>query len=168
MNKFMTFNDFLKSKLNEDVGAVAADSTSNVNVTGNNIATDEPVGRAGPVLKRDRLRMPQIKSELYNEFVSDLTLNEIKIKEEVLIAKSKLVPSQNELNTDKVNSLKSTKISGTKLKPILVSNDNVVVDGHHRWAAYDDNEDVISNLIDMKFDDLYEFLQNKPYVINEK
>lgn len=46
-------------------------------------------------------------------------------------------PSQNEINEDRVDDvikdIKSGKISKA---PIVISEDNYIVDGHHRWAAY--------------------------------
>jgi hypothetical protein len=48
-----------------------------------------------------------------------------------------LKPSQNEINRKIVKKVvKTLKASPTKgQKPIVVSKDNFVVDGHHRWAA---------------------------------
>jgi ParB-like chromosome segregation protein Spo0J len=48
-----------------------------------------------------------------------------------------LKPSQNEINRKIVKKVvKTLKASSAKgQKPIVVSKDNFVVDGHHRWAA---------------------------------
>uniref|UniRef100_A0A6C0K046 Uncharacterized protein n=1 Tax=viral metagenome TaxID=1070528 RepID=A0A6C0K046_9ZZZZ len=44
-----------------------------------------------------------------------------------------LKPSQNEINGEIVNKIIKTK--KTHNNPLVVSEDNYIVDGHHRWAA---------------------------------
>jgi len=54
------------------------------------------------------------------------------------MAMAVLKPSQNEINSERVNSIiediKKRKISHKN--PVVVSEDGYIVDGHHRWAAY--------------------------------
>jgi len=44
-----------------------------------------------------------------------------------------LKPSQNEINGEIVNKIIKTK--QTHNNPLVISEDNYIVDGHHRWAA---------------------------------
>ena len=47
---------------------------------------------------------------------------------------SDMKPSQKTLEVEKVEDMAKT-IDPKKMKPIVVSEDGHVVDGHHRWAA---------------------------------
>lgn len=88
------------------------------------------IPNTGLGLKRDEL--PQIPSNSKDFFLF------LKEKCGVLTQKQKicaneLAPSQDEFNIEKVKSIIDTKsINGD---PIIVSNDNYVLDGHHRWLA---------------------------------
>ena len=77
--------------------------------------------------------MPQIKSILVMEFLRELTDNGITC-EEVMIPAVQLSPSQAELHEENIASLIAAN-NGSLDKPLLVSEDMYVLDGHHRWAA---------------------------------
>lgn len=47
-----------------------------------------------------------------------------------------LRPSQKEINRKRINGLIKDGILNKINVPIIVSGDNYIVDGHHRWAAY--------------------------------
>lgn len=84
-----------------------------------------------------RKEMPQIKGNLTDDFLYYLdSLNILyqRKKLKILTLKS----SQNELDINKIIPLaKELSINGMrKNKPIIVSNDNYVLDGHHRFAAW--------------------------------
>jgi hypothetical protein len=49
---------------------------------------------------------------------------------------SQLRPSQKEINRKRIDGLIKDGILDKVNVPIIVSKDNYVVDGHHRWAAY--------------------------------
>ena len=113
-----------------------------------------------------RINMPQITKNLYNEFISDLSIKNIN-HTKLSIKKSELQPTQHEFNNDKVNSIRADMNNGKYTHtPLLVSNDNCIVDGHHRWAAHNDSSDIGVHQVDLSFEALYDFLQNKPYVLN--
>lgn len=145
----MKFNDFLNmSKLNEE------DSSGN---NTSSIATND---------LKPRMQMPQITKPLYREFTNDLELNGHSIRSDN-IKVSLLNPTQSEFNQDKINSIKTKmKDKDHKIEPIIISKDNKIVDGHHRWAAMHRDSKIPVTQINMKFDDLYKFLQNKAYVVN--
>jgi len=76
-----------------------------------------------------RADMPQIKSTLREEFLvwSGLSYSRK--------AMDNLMPSQGEMSEDNILALMGKPEQ--LLKPILVSVDGYVLDGHHRWAACD-------------------------------
>lgn len=51
-------------------------------------------------------------------------------------AAGELRPSQKEISRERVESLINENILGKVNVPILISGDDYVIDGHHRWAAY--------------------------------
>jgi hypothetical protein len=71
--------------------------------------------------------MPQIESNKINSF---LKLHGID-KKIVHRNTNELKPTQSQFNTEKVQSMNDDG----KALPILISNDDYVLDGHHRWLA---------------------------------
>lgn len=124
--------------------------------------TNTTQGMASPDLviggmKRDQL--PNIVD--HNAFIKDITESGVKLYTDVC-APCTLKPSQNEFNKDKVEKFKQ---SNDFTKAILISNDNIIVDGHHRWkAAQESNNRISVNKIDLTFESIYSFLNNKPYI----
>jgi hypothetical protein len=76
--------------------------------------------------------MPQIKSLRVPQFLTELVSEGIAVTGETVIAGS-LRASQKELVEDNIVGLlaKPEKLG----LPVMVSQDNWVLDGHHRWAA---------------------------------
>lgn len=113
-----------------------------------------------------RINMPQITKSLYNEFINDLKLNNISYKR-LNVKAGELNPTQGEFNQDKINNIKASIKDKTYIhSPLLVAGgENHIVDGHHRWAAFDKDDYIPIDHVDLSFEDLYDFLQNKPYVL---
>ena len=155
----MKFSEFLA--LNEDGeggGEGSIEVSSPVNTTANIEGYSLPIGMS-------LIKMPQIDKNSFGEFTSDLDLNGFSCTAGSMKC-GDLTPSQNEFDPDKVKSIKSSIVDGTyNAEPILVSGDDYIVDGHHRWKAFDQNADIDVNKVDMKFEELFDFLDNKPYVI---
>ena len=81
-----------------------------------------------------RRLMPQIYDV---SAFAKLIKNKYSVKSnKALIAASKLKPSQNEINEDRVLSVIKDIKSGNNGGLLVVSKDGFIVDGHHRWAAY--------------------------------
>jgi len=78
-----------------------------------------------------RAEMPQIKSEARGALVNFLKARGIEAKAG-MINPSKLKPTQAEFSPAKVQ--KARDFTGSE-RPILISSDNHVVDGHHQWVA---------------------------------
>lgn len=54
---------------------------------------------------------------------------------------------------------------GWKSKPIIVSNDDYVIDGHHRWlAAAKLNEKIPARVVDKTAEELLDFVKDKSYI----
>ena len=51
---------------------------------------------------------------------------------------SNLLPIQDNVSPEKVKNISDEIMSGRHMNPIFISNDNYIVDGHHRWLAYKD------------------------------
>ena len=130
--------------------------------------TSNMAGWTPPIGFISRLKMPQIAPGLYPDFLADLNNNNINHKKCSYQA-CQLMPTQNEFNDDKVNAIRLSKNDGSYKEPILVAGNDTdihIVDGHHRWKAHDAEEEIETHHVDLPFDDLYKFLQNKYYVLN--
>jgi hypothetical protein len=78
--------------------------------------------------------MPQIPNHVKDKFLLEQQAQGAKINYETVPAKS-LKPTQSEYNKQNIDYLRSIlPIGGLKGNPIVVSQDNRVLDGHHRWA----------------------------------
>ena len=84
-----------------------------------------------------RKKMPQFNNEqtkLFLKYLKNNNIDFIKTKIDV----RKLIPSQNQLNENAIKIMKKKYKQG-KLKinnqTIIVSKNNYIIDGHHRWAT---------------------------------
>lgn len=176
----MKYQDYLKLNEDEGVGGEVTVSTGgdfdgDVDF-GNEVPKEEPetpstnitdnmAGYAMPILYT-RLNMPQIPKEMKVLMRDDLKLNghnTTKKKKKC----SELVPMQSEFNDAKVNAIHQDIVKGKyEPEPILVSADNKIVDGHHRWKAVSKaNEQIDVEQVSLTFDELFKFFENKPYVV---
>lgn len=80
-----------------------------------------------------REEMPQVKTENMDKAIEMLRERGITVAKEK-VAPDSMKPSQTSIDNDKVDSIAKDLIL-SKLKPIVISLDNYIVDGHHRWAA---------------------------------
>lgn len=78
-----------------------------------------------------RAAMPQIKSNLMGDFLAEVS-RQVEVKGTSIMA-ADLRPSQVELHEDNIAAL--MQLPAQLVKPLLVSADQFVLDGHHRWAA---------------------------------
>jgi len=101
-------------------------------------------------LKMPRMNLPQIKSTDVSNFCEWLESNGVDcLRTSVQVGE--LTPVQKEINLDKVESMKMKHLDGqidlSNGKPIMISNDEHLVDGHHRWYALKDLDE--TNKIDV-------------------
>ena len=90
----------------------------------------------------NRKDMPQVSTQNMSKAL-DRVADKVRVSKESIRA-SKLKKSQKELYKDKVKGIASKFSSPNSMKPLVISKDNHIVDGHHRWAAaiYKWGEDV--------------------------
>jgi len=81
----------------------------------------------------DRRDMPQVKTQDLGKAL-DMVADKVRVSKETISA-SKLKKSQKQLYTDKVKGIASKFSSPKSMKPLIISKDNHIVDGHHRWGA---------------------------------
>ena len=89
-----------------------------------------------------RKNMPQVDTQNLSKAM-DMVSDKAKITKGTISA-GKLKKSQKELHQDKVEGIAKKFTSPDKFKPLVISKDNHIVDGHHRWGAaiYKWGEDV--------------------------
>ncbi len=99
-------------------------------------AKSEPqlVVKAAAALSGDekRITMPQIIAKKLPEFLAELREDTTKTRRKTLDPAT-LKPTQDKLDTAKVKRIQGNPEA--LKKPIVVSKDQFIVDGHHRWAA---------------------------------
>lgn len=74
-----------------------------------------------------------------------------------------LRPTQKNFNQEKVSNMKES--GDWSNKPIITSEDDFIIDGHHRWlAAKQLKEKIATCELDMTAESVFKFVKNKPYV----
>lgn len=113
-------------------------------------------------LNKRRHAMPQLSQ--FDKFKADLKANDIKMTEGGTKNPKSLTPTQSNFNEEKVEAMIE---NGTwNNKPIIVSDDDYVIDGHHRWlAAVQTKKPVKVCVVGMTAEKLLDFLKDKDYVI---
>jgi hypothetical protein len=93
-------------------------------------------------LKLARHALPQIKSEDVPEFLEWLETQGIATEPDPDFDPKKLTPIQKEINLDKVAGMVSSKglDALASEKPVMISGDDYIIDGHHRWYALIDSD----------------------------
>lgn len=85
-------------------------------------------------LKIPRDKMPQIEGDVKADFLHELRRRGVSVvHEEVEV--SKLKATQKEIFSEKVEGMAESGAAALTVKPLLVSSDYYILDGHHRWAA---------------------------------
>lgn len=82
----------------------------------------------------NREEMPQIKKKDLKPAIGKLLKAGLRISKGI-ISPNQLHPSQKEIYQSKVDDIIS-KSDPYTIKPIIISSDNYIVDGHHRWVAH--------------------------------
>jgi len=94
-----------------------------------------------------RSLMPQIRKEQIPAFLDHLKKQNISYNNEKVSSKD-LKATQMEFNLDKVMNMMSSLNSKANAAKIIISNDDYILDGHHRWLAdYNDDKNGKSNTI---------------------
>jgi len=83
-----------------------------------------------------RKDMPQIKSKHHNDFLDYIESEGTSITKKTINPK-KLKPTQTQFSDQGIEkSLKKISNNNESKREIIISRDNYVMDGHHRWIAH--------------------------------
>lgn len=104
-----------------------------------------------------RADMPVIPKRAQPDFVAELNAEGIKTTEETVAADT-LKPTQGEYNLDNIEHLRSEIVAGKDNgSRLVVSRDNFVTDGHHRWVVKAQHKLPVDVLrVDLPIDQLLE------------
>ena len=110
---------------------------------------DEDVIELDSGLMLSRTELPQIKSSDVPEFMQWLETQGVGSENITNFDPQNLTPVQKEINLDKVAGMVAKKglDSLANDKPLMVSSDDHLIDGHHRWYALIDSEYPTVNII---------------------
>jgi len=99
------------------------------------LSEDYPKSRYDYIEETDYKRkdMPQVKTQDLGKALS-MVKSKVNVTKLNILA-TKLKKSQKELYGYKVKGIAGSFTSPDKLKPLIISKDNHIIDGHHRWAA---------------------------------
>lgn len=113
--------------------------------------------------EKRRVDMPQLTN--FDAFHKDLTDSGHQLGHD-FVKPDTLQPMQKHFNQEKVDKLKQ---QGWGDKGIIVSKDNYVIDGHHRWVAASQlGSKIRARVASLKADELLDFVKDKPYVEKKK
>ena len=117
----------------------------------------------------DRKDMPQIKSSDVQDFLKYLKKNNVST-EKKLVDPSDLKATQGQFHKEKIKDLMNAIEAGKlKKEPILVSKDNYVIDGHHRWLAFNNlGRDITIYRVNMNAEDLIRLMKYYSKSFTEK
>lgn len=120
-----------------------------------------PKGNLG-ILRKD---MPQIRSFHLQEFLGWLKDQGVGVKADVFKVNT-LKPTQKEIDSGKVKKMYTAPDDVLK-KPVIVSKDNHILDGHHRWLALlnkNENDTLKGQRINLNIRDLLKMAFKFPKV----
>lgn len=120
-------------------------------------------------LSINRKDMPQIESKNLRDFVSFVKKKNVSVKEK-LIAPGILKATQDQFHKAKIQSIVDKLEDGVyDHKPIIISKDNYVMDGHHRWLAHKHLEKKLPVFhVDVKAQELIDLMKEYPKSFTKK
>ena len=114
-----------------------------------------------------RDKMPQVKSKDYPELVAFLKSNGIRMTKRKVKAKD-LKATQSNFNVDKITQAVAKYKTLAQAKPIIVSSDGYVIDGHHRWlGAVNVGGDIAIMQASVKAKELMDAINKFPKTFNK-
>lgn len=125
--------------------------------------------KAGKKLGLKRTEMPQITHKMHKEFFAFLKDKGVSTTQK-RIDPNELKPSQTQFSKQKIEGMmKSIEDGSYKPKPIIVSKDNYVIDGHHNWIAHMNlNRDMLIAKVDVAAKELFDLMHEFPKSYTKK
>ena len=109
-----------------------------------------------------RSQMPQIHKDDYNEFIDYLKDNGAEFTKQTMPAKQ-LKATQGEFSDKGVMKQIRKQMAGEPRKPVIASQDNYIIDGHHRWlVAWNTKDSVDVFKVNMDADELLKLVKKFP------
>ena len=106
--------------------------------------------------------MPQVATKDYPEFIDYLKDNGAKFEKVTMPAKA-LKATQGEFSDAGVEKQLQKMQDGTPKKPVIASQDNYIIDGHHRWLVAWNTRDAVEVFkINMDADELLKLVKKFP------
>ena len=115
------------------------------------------------------LDMPQVETKFYKDYIKYLSKHGVHF-DHLRINPNKLKPIQKDFSKDGVEAsldkiAKEIK-SRDNAKEIIISSDNYIIDGHHRWIAYKNiGMDINVMRSNIKMDKLLRLTNEYPHVV---
>lgn len=114
-----------------------------------------------------RDRMPQVKSKDYDELIAFLKKRKIRMAKKKIKA-NQLKATQSNFNKDKIVQAVDKYKTLATAKPIIVSSDGYVIDGHHRWlGAVNVGGDISIMQASVKAKELLDAINDFPKTFNK-
>jgi len=85
-----------------------------------------------------RKKMPQINEHVMTDYLKFIKKSSKVAKRKIKV--NTLKSTQNELSLNVIRKKQKKLSKRKKMPPIIISNDNYILDGHHRWATLRDCE----------------------------
>jgi cytidyltransferase-like protein len=117
---------------------------------------------------RKKKTMPQIAKEKRGHFIEWVLANDVRVQKGK-IPVGKLKPTQMQIKKSEIERIKrdfSVEELQTDM-PIIIGNDNHILDGHHRWytlRGIDPKKTIKAYRVDKNIDELVEFAKDYPHV----
>lgn len=109
-----------------------------------------------------RAEMPQVATKDYPEFIDYLKDNGAEFTKQTMPAKS-LKATQGEFSDAGVEKQLQKMQDGAPKKPVIASQDNYIIDGHHRWLVAWNTRDAVEVFkINMDADELLKLVKKFP------
>ena len=109
-----------------------------------------------------RVEMPQIHKNDYNEFIDYLKDNGAEFTKQTMPAKQ-LKATQGEFSDAGVMKQIDKHLRGEPRKPVIASQDNYIIDGHHRWlVAWNTGDTVDVFKVNIDADELLKLVKKFP------
>lgn len=124
--------DIKAGNLSKVLSDMRSNADQHPNILGMKVGGNKIFGN-GQSLGITRIDMPQIPSKMRDEFLKGLHVQVVRQK----LDPTTLKPTQDQLDGYKVGKLYHDLTHGKYdgAKPIIVSQDNYIIDGHHHWGA---------------------------------